>query len=107
VTELLLHPVLFPLCLLALAIGTMVIGPRMARKHRNDRRLWLVVTAAGPVILTYWFFHQLVLEVVGFDSIISVIIVIGLAALLGWFAGRWAAPATNAPSKPEPPKDPS
>jgi hypothetical protein len=60
-----------------------------ARPRLLTKRPAIAIAGLGPFALLYWFFHNLVLGVVGFDSIYSVIIVIGCALCVGWFAGDW------------------
>lgn len=85
----LLDPTHVLILLAALAIATPLAAAIVGRLRPTllGRRPRLALAAAGPFALVYWGFHNLVLKLVGFDSIFSVMIVVGVAALIGWFVG--------------------
>jgi hypothetical protein len=90
-TALLLNPTVFFWLLVAAALAT-PLGAWLGHRWSGVQpRTWLAVGAFGPVALILWGVHNLVLGVVGFDSIFSVAIMLGLGLAIGWLTGRWAA----------------
>lgn len=87
----LLDPTYVQIGLLVLAVVTPLLAwaLKRARPDVYTRRMAIAIGAAGPFALLYWQFHQLVLGVLGFDRIISAVVVIGVAALVGLAAGYW------------------
>lgn len=91
-TELLLNPTVFQAGIVVLAILTPLValaGRRMGWKLGH--RLTLLVGALGPFALVFWGFHNLILATVGFDRMWSVVIILSVAGVVGFLAGRWAA----------------
>jgi hypothetical protein len=95
-----LNPSVVLAALAALAILTPVVCFIVYRFRPAllSRRPALVIGLSGPAALGYWFFHNAVLGAVGFDSIWSALIVIGVAAAIGLAAGSWAG-RENRPSR--------
>lgn len=85
--DLLLQPRNVLWALIALAVATPIAAWLLRRNV--PPRVAIIAGAAGPFALGYWGFHNLVLKHVGFDSIWSAVIVVGLAAVLGVGAGEW------------------
>ena len=77
--------------LAAAAVLMPLIGLSCYRLHWAPRRPALLIGALGPFALIYWFFHNLILSLFGFDSVLSAAIVILVAAAIGLVGGNWAA----------------
>ncbi|CAN5339897.1 hypothetical protein BH09SUM1_BH09SUM1_16200 [soil metagenome] len=90
-TKLILDPRNVLIALIACAILTPVIALFISRTRKAEKRICILLAAVGPGVLLYWGFHNFVLKTIGFDSIFSAIIVIAVAAAIGWFAGGWIA----------------
>ena len=88
----LLDPQFLQLALVALAIATPVLAFVLYRANvRNfSRRIAIILGAIGPFAFAYWHFHQFILARVGFDSMYSALIVMGVAIVVGSVAGLWA-----------------
>jgi len=87
--NLLLNPTFVWAALAVTAVVTVVLGLMLRRRAGMDRRVAVVIAASGPFALVYWVFHNVVLAVVGFDSVFSALIVVGVACAIGWCAGSW------------------
>lgn len=90
--QIILNPTAVITALAVLAIATPVVAlvALRLRPERVPRRLAWVVAAAGPFALAYWFFHNLILDQVGFDSVYSAAIIVGVALCAGVAVGFWA-----------------
>jgi hypothetical protein len=90
--DLLLDPKTILILLAFAAVATPVAAYVVARTATGRRRrLALVAGAAGPFALAFWGLHNAILATVGFDSVLSVLLAIGLCGAVGFFAGRWVA----------------
>lgn len=91
--DLLLNPTFLNAALLIAAVATplLAVVALKARPHAFHRRTTLLFGALGPAAGLLWLFHNVVLESVGFDNILSALIVMGTALALGISAGWWAA----------------
>ena len=87
----LLDPTHVLLLLIAGAIATPIAAWLVGTRWAIGRREKLSIGAFGPFALVYWGFHNLVLKVVGFDSIFSVMIVLAVAGVIGWVVGSAVA----------------
>jgi len=87
--RLLLNPQVVLYALIALAIAT-PLATYFAR-NQIEPRTRLIIACAGPFALLFWFFHNAVMNSVGFDRIASVLIVCGSAIAIGFAAGWWAS----------------
>lgn len=87
--KLLLNPQFLLYGLIALAIATPLTSAFAIRHARPRTRI--IVGSAGPFALLFWFLHNAVLENVGFDRVASILIVCGVASIIGFAAGWWAS----------------
>ncbi len=88
--DLLLDAQRFTILVAVLAVLTPACGWLLRRRFpATGRRLPLVVALFGPFALGLWGLHNAVLTVLGFDSIFSAIVMVVIAAAVGWLAGDW------------------
>lgn len=71
------------------ALLTPGLGWYLWRCRMAPRRLAIVIGAAGPALLAGWGVHNLVLQLIGFDSVFSALIMLGGGCLAGWLAARY------------------
>ncbi|MCC6547575.1 hypothetical protein IT570_10445 [Candidatus Sumerlaeota bacterium] len=86
-----LDPDFLRVALVATAIATPLLSFILYRGRvtHYSRRMAIVIGLIGPFAFGYWFFHQFILETIGFDSIYSALIVMGVAIIIGSIAGMW------------------
>ena len=95
--ELILNPTFIEI---ALGIGVILmplVGFALYRWQPTpqQKRLSILVGLLGPFAWLYWRFHQLLLESLGFDRVLSVVVIIGVATAIGLVAGWWASRPTE------------
>lgn len=66
-----------------------VLAPLLARSlmHRIGRRPAIVVMCSGLAVMGLWGVQNLLMRVVGFDSVVTAGVVLLLGTALGWLAG--------------------
>jgi hypothetical protein len=78
---------------LALLVAGAVLTPLAAWLAGKPlpSRLRLSLAMLGPIALVFWGIHLAVLQVLGFDSIFSVLVMLALGLATGIAAGRWSS----------------
>jgi hypothetical protein len=90
--DLILNPTFIEIALGVAVVLMPLVGFALYRWQPTpqQKRLSMLVALLGPFAWLYWHFHQLVLAGLGFDRVISVVVVVGVATAIGLVAGWWA-----------------
>lgn len=84
--------------LVAAAVATPLAALLAGRRCPQWRgRLLVALGAAGPAALLFFGWHHAVLAVLGFDSVISLFVIVASALAVGVTAGMWVRRDRAAP----------
>lgn len=88
--DLILNEVFFLVALATFAVVTPLVCWALWRKRPEWRgRKMIACGLLGPVALVFWGWHNLVLRVLGFDTVTSLAVVLASGVVMGVVGGWW------------------